>query len=51
VFGDLNDPNSPIRRVIEEYGVYTLKSEAGTNPRLFYFFGPSKPTREQKGGR
>lgn len=51
VFGDLNDPNSPIRRVIERYGVYTLKSEAGTNPRLFYFFGPSKPVHKQEGRR
>lgn len=48
VFGDLNDPNSPIRRIIEEYGVYTLKGEAGTRPRLFYFFGPAKSASNQK---
>ncbi len=46
VFGDLNDPNSPIRRVIEEYGVFVLKPEAGTRPRFFYFFGPSRTKGE-----
>ena len=54
VFGDLNDPESPIRKVIEEYGVFVLKPEAGTNPRFFYFFGgartPRKPSgKEEKG--
>ncbi len=48
VFGDINDPNSPIRRVAEEYGLFTLKPEAGTRPMFFYFFGPSKP--RPKGG-
>ncbi|BES80671.1 hypothetical protein PABY_02380 [Pyrodictium abyssi] len=47
VFGDLNDPDSPIRRVIEEYGAFVLKPEAGTRPRFFYFFGPKRtPPRE-----
>lgn len=50
VFGDLNDPNSPIRRVIEEYGVYTLKSAKGTHPRLFYFFGPGKTASSSSSG-
>ncbi|WP_236698102.1 4Fe-4S dicluster domain-containing protein [Pyrodictium occultum] len=48
VFGDLNDPNSPIRRVLEEYGAFVLKPEAGTKPRFFYFFGPARtPPRKQ----
>ncbi|BEP17196.1 hypothetical protein PYJP_05480 [Pyrofollis japonicus] len=48
VFGDLNDPNSPIRRIAEEYGLFVLKPEAGTKPRFFYFFGPSRtPPREE----
>ena len=47
VFGDLNDPESPIRKIIEEYGVFVLKPEAGTNPRFFYFFGGARtPPRE-----
>ena len=45
-FGDLNDPESPIRRIIEEYGVLVLKPEAGTKPRFFYYFsGSPRPRR------
>lgn len=38
-FGDLNDPNSEIRRIIATKRVYILKEELGTLPRFFYFFG------------
>ena len=53
VFGDLNDPKSPIRRIFEEYGAFVLKPEAGTQPSFFYFFGPERtPPRHKafKGG-
>ena len=50
VFGDLNNPKSPIRRIIEEYGVYRLKGSKGTNPNLFYFFGPSRTAGGEKSG-
>jgi len=51
VFGDLNDPSSPIRRVLEEYGAFVLKPEAGTKPRFFYYFGPARtPPAEGKEG-
>ncbi len=47
VFGNLNDPNSPIRRIAEEYGLFVLKPDAGTHPKFFYFFGPARtPPRE-----
>ena len=50
VFGDLNDPNSPIRRVMEEYGAFVLKPAAGTKPKFFYFFGPARtPNRKWAG--
>ncbi len=49
VFGDLNDPDSPIRRIAEEYGLFVLKPEAGTHPRFFYFFGPARtPPRKHE---
>ncbi|AEM38970.1 sulfide reductase, subunit B [Pyrolobus fumarii 1A] len=49
VFGDLHDAESPIRRVIEEYGAFVLKPEAGTRPKFFYFFGPSRtPPRKEE---
>lgn len=38
VFGDLNDPESEIRWVLENKRVFVLKEEVGTLPRFFYFF-------------
>jgi Fe-S-cluster-containing dehydrogenase component len=39
VFGDLNDPDSEIRWVLENKRVFVLKEDLGTQPRFFYFFG------------
>lgn len=36
VFGDLNDPNSEISRMIASNPVQTLRPEMGTDPRVFY---------------
>ncbi len=38
VFGDLNDPKSEIRWVLENKRVFVLKEDLGTDPRFFYFF-------------
>ena len=38
VFGNILDPNSEIRWVIENKRVFVLKEELGTRPRFFYFF-------------
>ena len=38
VFGNLLDPDSEIRWVLENKRVYILKEELGTLPRFFYFF-------------
>jgi Fe-S-cluster-containing dehydrogenase component len=38
VFGDLLDPASDIRWVLENKRVYVLKEELGTRPRFYYFF-------------
>ncbi len=38
VFGNLLDPASEIRWVLENKRVYVLKEELGTQPRFFYFF-------------
>ncbi|MFQ6372042.1 4Fe-4S dicluster domain-containing protein [Shewanella sp. YIC-542] len=35
VFGDLNDPNSEIVKVLEENPVYRNKKDLGTHPKLF----------------
>ena len=38
VFGNLLDPDSSIRWVLENKRVFVLKEELGTQPRFFYFF-------------
>ncbi len=38
VFGNLLDPNSEIRKVLNNKRVYVLKEELGTKPNFFYFF-------------
>ncbi|MCB9743905.1 MAG: 4Fe-4S dicluster domain-containing protein [Alphaproteobacteria bacterium] len=38
VFGNMLDPNSEIRWVLENKRVFILKEDAGTQPRFFYFF-------------
>ncbi|MBL4637656.1 MAG: 4Fe-4S dicluster domain-containing protein [Kofleriaceae bacterium] len=38
VFGNLLDPKSDIRWVLENKRVFVLKEELGTKPRFFYFF-------------
>jgi len=38
VFGNILDPNSEIRWVIENKRTFVLKEELGTRPRFYYFF-------------
>jgi Fe-S-cluster-containing dehydrogenase component len=37
-FGDLADPNSEVRKIVENKRVWILKEELGTKPRFFYFY-------------
>jgi Fe-S-cluster-containing dehydrogenase component len=37
-FGNLNDPTSEIRRIIETKRVFVLKEDLATLPRFYYFF-------------
>jgi Fe-S-cluster-containing dehydrogenase component len=37
-FGNMNDPNSEIRKIIETKRVYVLKEDLATLPRFYYFF-------------
>lgn len=37
-FGNLNDPNSEIRKIIERERVYVLKQDLGTIPKFYYVF-------------
>lgn len=36
VFGDLQDPESPVRKILAEKRVYVLKPELGTEPKVYY---------------
>ncbi len=38
-FGDLRDPRSEIRHVLESKRVFVLKSELNTRPKFYYFYG------------
>ena len=38
VFGNLLDPDSDIRWVLDNKRIFVLKEELGTKPRFFYFF-------------
>lgn len=38
VFGNLLDPESEIRKVLQDKRVFVLKEELGTSPRFYYFF-------------
>jgi molybdopterin-containing oxidoreductase family iron-sulfur binding subunit len=37
-FGNLLDPKSEIRYVIENFRVFRLKEELNTQPKFYYFF-------------
>ena len=36
IFGDLNDPESPVSRALAEHAPRVLQEEMGTKPRVFY---------------
>ncbi|NQU87901.1 MAG: 4Fe-4S ferredoxin, partial [Mariniphaga sp.] len=38
-FGNLLDPNSEIRYILENKSVLVLKQELNTQPKFYYFFG------------
>jgi phenylacetyl-CoA:acceptor oxidoreductase 27-kDa subunit len=41
-FGDLNDPESPVSRLLAEHPSYRLREDLGTAPRVYYL-----PAREE----
>ncbi len=43
LFGDLNDPNSPVSRALDENPSYRLREALGTEPRVYYL-----PRRNRK---
>ncbi len=45
IFGDLNDPNSEISRVLKERNVFRLAEDMGTHPKVFYILPIRKESR------
>jgi molybdopterin-containing oxidoreductase family iron-sulfur binding subunit len=44
-FGNLLDPKSEIRYILEHLKVFRLKEELDTNPKFFYFFSMGMPVK------
>jgi Fe-S-cluster-containing dehydrogenase component len=42
VFGDLNDPESPVSKLLARYPSYRLREDLGTSPQVYYL-----PTRQE----
>jgi len=45
VFGDLNDPNSEIRKLVDKIPAKVLKPETGAKPEIYYFALPEVASR------
>jgi Fe-S-cluster-containing dehydrogenase component len=46
LFGDLNDPESPVSKILNDHGSFRLKENLGTEPRVYYL--PMHEENEQK---
>lgn len=43
LFGDLNDPESPVSKALREHVTYRLREDLGTSPRVYYI--PPQPEK------
>ncbi len=47
IFGDLNDPNSPVSKALADHSSYRLREDLGTEPRVYYLPVRSSEEREE----
>jgi molybdopterin-containing oxidoreductase family iron-sulfur binding subunit len=51
IFGDLDDPNSEVNKILGRYKPFRLKEELGTEPKIYYVRSFNPGTYEKtKGG-
>ncbi len=50
IFGDLNDPNSEVRQLVDSHPVQVLKPEAGQSPSVFYIGADDNAMRGSEAG-
>jgi Fe-S-cluster-containing dehydrogenase component len=47
IFGDLNDPESPVSKALANNGSFRLKEGIGTDPRVYYIPAHDQPQEEE----
>jgi Fe-S-cluster-containing dehydrogenase component len=47
-FGDLNDPDSPVSKLLANHPSFRLKEDMGTEPRVYYLQAHEEAPAQQE---